>query len=108
VEIERRFSRDQAGPDWEGRTTRLGCTDLKDKLRILQAEPDIGTALTTDSNDLNRLRNKLAHSDNYVWGNEPVENFCKGYELATKWVLHFHKLLANKDTVSESAVPTAG
>jgi len=102
-EIEKRFKRDSAGPDWEGRTTRLGCSDLMDKFKILQAEPDIGAALTVDSKELNLLRRKLAHSDDYVWDlDEPLENFCKRYQLAQSWVARFHEILANEEKTDRS------
>jgi hypothetical protein len=103
AQIEKQFQRDLAGPDWEGRTTRLGCSYLMDKFEILQAEPDIGEALSADSKELNLLRRKLAHSDDYVWDmDEPLENFCKRYQLAQKWVMRFNELLANEEESDRS------
>jgi hypothetical protein len=96
--IERRFERDEAGPDWEGRTTLLGCTDLMDKFKVLEGEPDIGADLNRDRNELNLLRRKLAHSDDYVWDMpyETVENFCQRYQVAQNWVVRLHGLLEDE------------
>lgn len=95
--IENRFKRDLAAPDWEGRTTRLGCTYLTDKFKILGKEPDIGADLRTDESQINLLRNKLAHGDDFVWDDEPLENFCKRYELTQRWVARFHEILAHEE-----------
>ena len=101
-DIEKRFKRDLAGPDWEGRTTRLGCTFLTDKFKILGEEPDFGADLAADQNEINLLRKKLAHSDNYVWDDEPLENFCKRYELAQSWVARLHQLLVHEEEAHRS------
>jgi len=94
-EIEKRFQRDSAGPDWEGRTTRLGCTDFPDKFQILAKESDFGTDLAAVKKEMNLLRRKLAHSDDYVWDDEPLETFCRRYQLTQEWVTRFHGLLAH-------------
>ena len=57
-----------------------------DKFTVLGEEPDFGADLATDKKQINLLRNKLAHGEDYVWDDEPLENFCKRYELAQNWV----------------------
>lgn len=77
----------------EHSTTLLACTDWCDKIALLsKCTNNELQGLKRDGREIQRLRDKIAHSDTYAHGDTSLDDFLARYKTARRWVEQLHSL----------------